>query len=153
MAKTPSRKKTSSTRPALTLAHQAAHEPLLPLILSFPPTAETAKATGAALPAKTSKAAKTTGAEAPAAKAVAAPETTVSGGVVSENSDTMQSGAAPTSPSAGISPEERHQLIARHAFQRAQRRGLGSTDPLHDWLIAEREINALLTGGVASLSV
>jgi hypothetical protein len=127
VAKTPSRKKPSSTtRPALTLAHQAAHESLLPLILSFPPR-----------PAAVIEAA-------PAIKAPEAP-------AASRATETATASRA--TETTAISPEERHRLIALHAFRRAQHRGLGSTDPFHDWLIAEREINALLTPGVASLGV
>lgn len=45
-----------------------------------------------------------------------------------------------------ISHEERHQMIAKVAYGRAERAGF-ATDPLVDWLEAEREIDAEL--GVA----
>ena len=60
--------------------------------------------------------------------------------------------AAATSPSkprerptsrAPISGEERHRMIAKLAYGYAERAGFGS-DPLSDWLTAEREIDSLL---------
>lgn len=46
-------------------------------------------------------------------------------------------------PLRKISGDERHQMIAKVAYRRAERAGF-TTDPLHDWLMAEREIDAEL---------
>ncbi len=43
-----------------------------------------------------------------------------------------------------VTREQRRRLIAQAAYQRAVRAGLGTTDPLADWLHAEREIDAQL---------
>lgn len=42
-----------------------------------------------------------------------------------------------------ISGDERHQMIAKAAYRYAERAGF-SSDPLHNWLMAEREIDAEL---------
>ncbi|MFA7593650.1 MAG: DUF2934 domain-containing protein [Thiohalobacteraceae bacterium] len=49
-----------------------------------------------------------------------------------------------TSPNAGVSVEQRHQLIAEAAYLRAEHRGFANGDCFDDWLAAEREIDALL---------
>jgi hypothetical protein len=46
-------------------------------------------------------------------------------------------------PRAPISREERHRMIAKVAYAHAERAGFGS-DPLLDWLSAEREIDSML---------
>ncbi|UQA55816.1 DUF2934 domain-containing protein [Polyangium aurulentum] len=46
-----------------------------------------------------------------------------------------------------ISSEERRRLIALAAYQRAERLGLGRTNPVEDWLAAEREVDAKLAQG------
>lgn len=46
-----------------------------------------------------------------------------------------------------ISPEERRRRIALAAYQRAERLGFGNTDPVEDWLAAEREVDAMLGQG------
>lgn len=46
-------------------------------------------------------------------------------------------------PRAPISSEERHRMIAKVAYAHAERAGFGS-DPLLDWLNAEREIDSML---------
>jgi hypothetical protein len=48
---------------------------------------------------------------------------------------------------APISREERHWMIAKVAYSYAERAGFGS-DPVADWLMAEREIDSML--GLAS---
>lgn len=45
-----------------------------------------------------------------------------------------------------ITPEQRHQLIAEAAYLRAEARGFSTEDPVHDWLAAEQEVDARLTG-------
>ena len=45
-----------------------------------------------------------------------------------------------------VSIEERRRLIALAAYRRAESIGLGKTNPLEDWLVAERQIDAMLTG-------
>jgi hypothetical protein len=44
----------------------------------------------------------------------------------------------------GISPEERHRMIAEAAYLRAEHRGFQRGDPIEDWLAAEAEIDRLL---------
>jgi hypothetical protein len=61
------------------------------------------------------------------------------------NDDTTK--AAPPPASAPLSSEERHGLIAKVAYGYAERAGFGS-DPVTDWLTAEREIDAMF--GLAS---
>jgi len=43
-----------------------------------------------------------------------------------------------------ISREERRRLIELVAYRRAERLGFGKTNPVEDWLVAEREIDAML---------
>ena len=43
---------------------------------------------------------------------------------------------------AGVTTEERHQLIAKAAYFRAERRGFTPGSELQDWLEAEAEIEA-----------
>lgn len=40
--------------------------------------------------------------------------------------------------------DERQQLVARVAYHRAERLGFGRTDPVEDWLWAEREVARML---------
>jgi hypothetical protein len=47
-------------------------------------------------------------------------------------------------PRKGITPEERHRLIAESAYLRAERRGFQGGDPREDWIAAEAEIDAML---------
>lgn len=47
-----------------------------------------------------------------------------------------------------ITPEERRRLISMAAYYRAQRAGFGKTNPIEDWLLAEREIDAMIGDGV-----
>lgn len=54
---------------------------------------------------------------------------------------------APRPAPAPLSNEERHRMIAKVAYDYAERSGFGS-DPVTNWLTAEREINARL--GLAS---
>jgi len=53
-----------------------------------------------------------------------------------------------TAVSAAISGDERHRMIARIAYEYAERAGFQS-DPLHNWLAAEREVETQL-GRLAS---
>lgn len=43
-----------------------------------------------------------------------------------------------------ISSEERQRLISLAAYYRAQRTGFGKTNPVEDWLLAEREVDAMI---------
>ena len=43
---------------------------------------------------------------------------------------------------AGVTAEERHQLIAKSAYFRAERQGFTPGSELQDWLEAEAEIEA-----------
>jgi len=55
---------------------------------------------------------------------------------------------APTLPAIEtrktVAPEERRRLISMAAYYRAQRVGFGKTNPIEDWLLAEREIDAMM---------
>jgi hypothetical protein len=44
----------------------------------------------------------------------------------------------------GVSGEERRRLIARAAYGHAERSGFAG-DPVEDWLVAEREVDAWLS--------
>jgi hypothetical protein len=46
-----------------------------------------------------------------------------------------------------ITNEERQRLISQAAYYRAQRVGFGKTNPVDDWLLAEREVDAMMAGG------
>ena len=48
-----------------------------------------------------------------------------------------------------ISNEERRRLISLAAYDRAQRGGFGKTNPVDDWLLAEREVDAMMSTGNA----
>ncbi len=48
-----------------------------------------------------------------------------------------------------ISSDERRRLISLAAYYRAQRTGFGKTNPVEDWLLAEREIDAMIADGNA----
>jgi len=52
-------------------------------------------------------------------------------------------------PAAAASADQRHALIARCAYFRAEARGFSGGDPVVDWLASEREVDALLSGGDA----
>jgi hypothetical protein len=54
--------------------------------------------------------------------------------------DVAAAGAAKRAPITG---EERHRMIAKAAYGRAERTGFRS-DPIENWLVAEREVDALL---------
>jgi hypothetical protein len=51
--------------------------------------------------------------------------------------------------SISASPEQRCQMIEQAAYFRAEKRGFQGGDPVADWLLAETQIDALLssTGG------
>ena len=53
--------------------------------------------------------------------------------------------------SRGVTPEERHQLIAEAAYYRAERRGFAPGAELEDWLEAEAEINRRLAEAAGPL--
>ncbi len=57
--------------------------------------------------------------------------------------------AAAVAPRRAISSEERQRLIALAAYYRAQKAGFGRTNPVDDWLMAEREVDAMMTTGDA----
>lgn len=44
-----------------------------------------------------------------------------------------------------ITSEERRRLIALAAYYRAERKGFGKTNPVEDWLLAESEVDAMIT--------
>jgi hypothetical protein len=43
-----------------------------------------------------------------------------------------------------ITNDERRRLISLAAYLRAQRVGFGKTNPVEDWLLAEREVDAMI---------
>lgn len=45
-----------------------------------------------------------------------------------------------------ITPEQRRHMIAEAAYLRAESRGFSPGDPVDDWLTAEQEVDAHLTG-------
>jgi len=53
-------------------------------------------------------------------------------------------------PRPKLTPEARHALIAEAAYLRAERRGFEPGHETEDWLAAEAEVDALLTGGQSS---
>src|SRR4249920_3153825 len=44
----------------------------------------------------------------------------------------------------GVTPEERHRMIAKSAYFRAQERGFVGGDPVADWIDAERMVDRQL---------
>lgn len=44
-----------------------------------------------------------------------------------------------------ITSDERRRLISLAAYYRAERKGFGKTNPVEDWLLAEREVDAMIT--------
>lgn len=48
-----------------------------------------------------------------------------------------------------ITSEERQRLISLAAYYRAERKGFGKTNPVEDWLLAEREVDAMITSGAS----
>ena len=52
--------------------------------------------------------------------------------------------------SMGVTPEERHELIAVAAYRRAEHRGFAPGAELQDWLEAEAEIDKSLIESTAS---
>jgi hypothetical protein len=51
---------------------------------------------------------------------------------------------AKSSANAGVSADERHQMIALAAYYRAEQRGFMNGDPRQDWLEAENEVTMRL---------
>jgi len=45
-------------------------------------------------------------------------------------------------------PVRRHEMIARNAFKRAEKRGFRGGDPVADWLEAEAEVDHILNMNV-----
>ena len=58
---------------------------------------------------------------------------------------------APATPAVekrrAITNDERRRLISMAAYYRAQRAGFGKTNPIEDWLLAEREVDAMMENG------
>ncbi|QFX95893.1 DUF2934 domain-containing protein [Acidithiobacillus thiooxidans] len=46
--------------------------------------------------------------------------------------------------SKAVSPEQRHLMIAEAAYYHAERRGFQESDPIADWVEAEKEVDAML---------
>ncbi len=43
-----------------------------------------------------------------------------------------------------VTPDQRHKMIAEHAYYKAEKRGFHGGDPRQDWYEAEHEVDALL---------
>ena len=56
---------------------------------------------------------------------------------------TARAGSKPAA-APRITPAQRHAMIAELAYFRAESRGFQGGDPVEDWLIAEREVDARL---------
>ncbi len=104
-------------------------------------TAPKKPAAKAAPKAKTQKKAQGP-AKTAAGKKTAAPSKQTATGTAGTGKPAPKDQAAPP-----ITSEERHRLIAEAAYLRAEKRGFAGGDPSHDWLEAEREIDAALTVG------
>jgi hypothetical protein len=63
---------------------------------------------------------------------------------VSEPPAPVRAPASAASPLPFVSHEDRHRLIAVAAYRHAERAGF-ATDPMANWLLAEREIDAQLS--------
>lgn len=50
-------------------------------------------------------------------------------------------------PRKTISNDERQRLISLAAYYRAQKAGFGRSNPVEDWLVAEREVDAMIGTG------
>ena len=64
------------------------------------------------------------------------------------NATTPQSSKTPRRirpNSISASPEQRCQMIEQAAYFRAEKRGFRGGDPVSDWLLAETQIDALLS--------
>ncbi|HVK66429.1 MAG TPA: DUF2934 domain-containing protein [Polyangium sp.] len=95
------------------------------------------------------KSAKAAVAAAAAAAAPLAPPPVAAAPALAEPAVIDEDSKAPAaSERRPISLAERRRLIALTAYRRAETRGLGTTDPVEDWLVAEREIDAMLVGGI-----
>lgn len=81
-------------------------------------------------------AAKVRAAKAPAKKAVA--------GKATAGKAAAGKGRTSVEVQQMVSPEDRRQLIAEAAFRRAEERHFQESDPVGDWLAAEREIDRKL---------
>jgi Protein of unknown function (DUF2934) len=60
--------------------------------------------------------------------------------------DAGKTPAKVTTTTAAVSADERRAMIALAAYVRAERRGFAGGSEAQDWLAAEKEIDALLSG-------
>lgn len=79
---------------------------------------------------------------------IPAPMATLESASVASAMEEPEAPPAAASERRPVSMEERRRLIRIAAYHRAERIGFGVTDPVEDWLVAEREIDAMLTHGV-----
>ena len=64
------------------------------------------------------------------------------------NAATLQSSKTPRRirpNSISASPEQRYEMIAQAAYFRAEKRGFQGGDPVADWLLAETQVDGLLS--------
>ena len=101
------------------------------------------KAKGKKAPRKKS-AAKATAKKAPAKKTAAQKGEAKQAAAANPAAGKHDAGPASRQP---VTQEERRKMIAEAAFIRSRERDFPGTDPVGDWLEAEREIDRKLAGG------
>lgn len=85
-------------------------------------------------------------------KRMNSPEQIIELGNLASSENLPQSSAANLGQ-IGVTGQERHQIIAKAAYLRAERRGFSPGSELEDWLAAEAEIDTVLAkSGAASQS-
>lgn len=89
--------------------------------------------------ARKTTARKTTAKE-PAARKAALPQ----GAAGAPRARKSEAAARRHEPLGFITAEERWRMVAEAAYLRAEKRGFSGGDPVEDWLLAEREIEALI---------
>jgi hypothetical protein len=72
------------------------------------------------------------------------PETVPSRKRARPRTSSSKSQLSVTAPSDAVSDEARRAMISEAAYLRAEQRGFASGYELEDWLVAEREVDALL---------
>ena len=134
--KTPARSKAPAARSAVSMRGTAANDAMTPAPAPSLIKASLAYSTS---PALIKVASLLTLAPAPAPEAVKASPALAA----PAKSERAESDAVNLAPRPKISNEERHRMIAKVAYDYAERARFGS-DPVKDWLAAEREIDSML---------
>jgi len=76
-------------------------------------------------------------------KRVRAGKATVDGATPTRRARTKRETSEAALPT--LTSEQRRAMIAERAYLRAEQRGFQGGDPVEDWLVSEREVDALLT--------